>query len=271
MKKYAGMVMVLGVTALGAPAMAQNLIYNPGFEIVGGPPSPDGPRGWRGFNFSRLRSLEDGLGPVLVRSGTNSVELASGEGPTNTFGGFTTDVFNPDDLTFFNPPIQFPGEDVTVTGWYAIPADQPLTGANAGLKLEFRRENSSIFAAFENLSINGHTNGEWQQLTLTVTNQQLQDIAKEFPPGPTQVSVLPIRFGSMTATGTIFWDDLELTQGGEPPACPCDWNQDATLNSQDFFDFLTAFFAGNADFNADKVTNSQDFFDFLTCFFAGCE
>jgi len=52
--------------------------------------------------------------------------------------------------------------------------------------------------------------------------------------------------------------------------CPCDWNSDAFLNSQDFFDFLAAFFSNNADFNNDGLTNSQDFFDFLGCFFAGC-
>jgi photosystem II stability/assembly factor-like uncharacterized protein len=58
-------------------------------------------------------------------------------------------------------------------------------------------------------------------------------------------------------------------EGGE---CTADFNQDDVVNSQDFFDFLTAFFETDpsADFNGDKVVNSQDFFDFLNAFFAGC-
>ncbi|MBC7771174.1 MAG: hypothetical protein H7210_01635 [Pyrinomonadaceae bacterium] len=54
--------------------------------------------------------------------------------------------------------------------------------------------------------------------------------------------------------------------------CAADFNDDSSVNSADFFDFLTAFFtsAPAADFNADGHVNSQDFFDFLAAFFAGC-
>ncbi len=55
-----------------------------------------------------------------------------------------------------------------------------------------------------------------------------------------------------------------------PGRCAGDFNNDGSVTSQDFFDFLAAFFNANADFNRDGVTNSQDFFDFLGAFFAPC-
>jgi T5SS/PEP-CTERM-associated repeat protein len=56
------------------------------------------------------------------------------------------------------------------------------------------------------------------------------------------------------------------------PICPADVNDSGQVNSQDFFDFLTAFFAGSAsaDFNHNGQVNSQDFFDFLGAFFTAC-
>lgn len=65
-------------------------------------------------------------------------------------------------------------------------------------------------------------------------------------------------------------DDVVVTAIQCGSTCACDWDGSGTLNSQDFFEFLVAFFGGNADFNADGFTNSQDFFDFVVCLFAGC-
>ncbi len=70
------------------------------------------------------------------------------------------------------------------------------------------------------------------------------------------------------APGTLYHHDIVINGTCR---CPCDWNRDLALNSQDFFDFITDFFANNANFNRDPSgTNSQDFFDFITCFFSGC-
>lgn len=56
------------------------------------------------------------------------------------------------------------------------------------------------------------------------------------------------------------------------PTCRADFNADGFADSQDFFDFLSAFLANlpAADFNHDTVINSQDFFDYLAAFFTGC-
>ncbi len=54
--------------------------------------------------------------------------------------------------------------------------------------------------------------------------------------------------------------------------CKADFNMDGILNTQDIFDFLSAWFANDprADFNGINGQNVQDIFDYLGVWFAGC-
>ena len=54
--------------------------------------------------------------------------------------------------------------------------------------------------------------------------------------------------------------------------CLADFNNSGTIEVQDIFDFLNAWFAGSpsADFNRSGGLEVQDIFDFLNGWFAGC-
>jgi glucose/arabinose dehydrogenase len=58
----------------------------------------------------------------------------------------------------------------------------------------------------------------------------------------------------------------------EPAACPADFNGAGGITVQDVFDFLAAYFHGDArgDFNHVGGITVQDVFDFLAAYFEGC-
>jgi len=254
----------LAIAGLAATSSAQvAALVNGSFETPNG--ANDNPLGWKDFTNAgeRWRFPGDGLGAFVARTGTNCIELASG----NNFGGFTTDKFEFELGSTNNVVISVPGPDITVSGWYRIPAGQPLVGANAGLKLEFRRPNNSIATAAESLTISGTTNGEWVRFELVVPNSDLTLIAEQFPPKATSVSILALRFGSFSATGTVFFDDIEFRQG-----CPSDFDQDGFVTGDDFDAYVAAFELGSpsSDFDKDGFVTGVDFDAYVAAFESGC-
>ena len=80
-------------------------------------------------------------------------------------------------------------------------------------------------------------------------------------------------FAAGTTWGTLdVLATLSGTLGSSTPTCRPDFNNSGTLNVQDIFDFLAAWFTANptADFNHANGITVQDIFDFLAAWFVGC-
>lgn len=58
--------------------------------------------------------------------------------------------------------------------------------------------------------------------------------------------------------------------GNNTPACAADWDHNGTVDADDLFSFLDAWFSGSADFNQSGSTNPDDLFAFLDAWFMGC-
>jgi hypothetical protein len=89
-----------------------------------------------------------------------------------------------------------------------------------------------------------------------------------------RLEVVWARSGSLASRTDVFAGPFEAGQVITLyPRCTGDFNHSGSTDSQDFFDFLAAFFggAGAADVNNSATVDSQDFFDFLGAFFAGCQ
>ncbi len=99
------------------------------------------------------------------------------------------------------------------------------------------------------------------------------------PAAGTQPRAVFFQFrGSFPFVANATWGRIDVlanltgTISGSQPACVADFNGADGLTVQDIFDFLAAWFAGNAqaDFNHADGLGVQDIFDFLAAWFAGC-
>jgi len=232
--------------------MAQSAeVFNPGFETPR-TVNPANALGWRHFNTATRRFPGDGLLPAMpaIRpggSGTAMIELR----PGFDFSGLDTNVLNSqtflwnDPAYAWTPAETYPCGPATCCVWYFIPDNQAMLGLGnqpggfgteygqgGGLKLEFRRPNSSVFDKFEDLSHFAGTGGEWRQICITVTRGDWDFIFNYYnngmmwPDAPNAVSLLPMRFGApdpniepnpVLDDGTIFFDDITYSQnlGGQ--------------------------------------------------------
>ena len=243
---------------------------------------------------------------ITPHTGTSLQEI--GTHGSGGFEGVTTDTPNycycnqactmqcSTPFPFFDPIFDYNGGDVVVTAWYMIPASDPISD-NAGIKINVKVQNQDV-ATIENLSITGHTDGQWVQYSLTFTRFDIQNhyecntgvqpdcgcVCVPFSPLPNHTKITLLRFvGDGTlSTGTIYWDDVTYTQLPAGPTCDSiDFNNDGLFPyTLDIDDFLSVFSGGpcstdptpgcgDVDFNNDGLFPDTLDIDALLSIFSG--
>ncbi|MGE3108976.1 MAG: S8 family serine peptidase [Vicinamibacterales bacterium] len=147
-------------------------------------------------------------------------------------------------------------------------------------RLEFRRwlgiDASDLDHAAVQVSSDGSTwNDVWVHTGPAISENAWSLQSYDISAFADQRSSVRLRWVMGTTNNNVVYpgwniDDVRVYGLVPTPVCTCDWNGMDSVNSQDFFDFLTDLFSADADYNADGTTNSQDFFDFIACFFSGC-
>ncbi|CAG0958554.1 hypothetical protein PHYC_00601 [Phycisphaerales bacterium] len=297
---------ILAGSLFALPALAQtNGLYNGGFEqLCSFGCGCNGPfaEGWHSpgcDSIANRRFVGDGLSPAFFpvgtpgaltpRTGDSVAEL--GTHGSGGFEGLTTDTVNfchcdqtcqtacNPPFPFFDPYFDYNAGDVVVTAYYMIPADAPIPDT-AGVKINIK-VNFQDVATMEDLSITGHTDGQWVPLTLTFARSEIQrqyecnrGILPECgcncvpeTPLPNHAKLTLMRFvgdGTLTS-GRVFWDDVTFTQLPAVTPCDPDVNCDGAVNgfdveameqavNGDFSNFCQA----DPDYNHDGAVNGFD-------------
>jgi hypothetical protein len=270
---------VLGAASAAAWAGDENRLFNPGFEQAN-PDMPSLPLGWSGINVGADEWVDANDPGAMVHSGEHAIRLDPAASEGERFQGWTTNIFTPAGDDLYDPDYTYLGGDVHVSGFFLVPEGETLQDTIVGIKLEFRREppNFSVWGSFEFAFPANTTGGFWMPFEFIVTDAMIKAVG-DFPPDPTSVTILPFRFfggdfGPGTSpTGTVFIDDLRVTQGSGGPCSDADFVE--PFGVLDFFDvqaFLNAFSAhdAGADLNGDGLFDFFDVQNYLNLFSAGC-
>ncbi len=313
-----GAIMCAGLagTALGQTNGLQNGSFEMHCFICGGPFA----EGWHsagGDTIASRRFVGDGLTPTIFPVGTpNALTPHSGNSVQSigTHGGGGYEGVHTDSINycycdqtcstacaspwpFFDPIFDYNGGDVVVTGYYMIPANDPIVGDMAGMKIAVKVLNQDV-ATYETLDISGHTDGQWVFYSRTFLRSDIQNHYEcnigvqpdcgcncvPASPLPDRVKVEPLRFVGevppVTTSGTIYWDDITYTQLPGGPTCDSiDFNNDELFpDTLDIDDFLSIFSGGGCsndpncgdiDFNNDGLFPDTLDIDALLSVFSG--
>jgi len=274
----------MSVVASGAPIPSSASLVGPSGDVFR-------TSVFRGQTFSSSGVLLPGTYTLTVESavsGGGASSMSAGAGATFTFS--VSELSTPMVLTgpIVNPANCRTYYGLSRAGWAESEAAAIQLGGHL-VTINDAAENQWVFNTFSNVG------GVGEYLWLGLNNlahpgtSQFEWTSGE-PVGYTNWQTVPPAtlsppqaFGLMYSANTPFpgkwgvspndYPNLNIVSGvvEVPRACPCDWDGGGSVDSSDFFAFVTAFFAGSADFDCSGATTSQDFFAFVVCFYAGCE